>query len=326
MTRYNTVIYGAWAFAHRLPRTDLDLITAHGRVPAALQWAPPGLTYDSTTAFLSGIDGWGGFGVVTPTFNQTVGGRDACLVFAITSGGTNHIINKVALPRGKRVRITLEVFRPASNETVTGVILQPYNQASGRQIVQLAGDTWTPLTMDVEDTGAAGSSAEILLYMMNAGGSFSFAGNGTDTVAIRNVKVQRLGAFCALDFGAGGGSQAADSSGNAFHVQLQTPFEHVVPERRFQIFQRVSLSGNNPSVSIPTNARIVSITANAAGSVTLSVGNVGSGTQIVNAQALTTGIQDVTLAGRFSTTGNLVANLTSGVQVDLTFDCVMTGP
>jgi hypothetical protein len=330
VTRYNSVIYGAWAFAHRVTRTDLDQITAHGRIPAALQWAPPALVYDSATGFSSGVDGWSGFGLGSPSGAQSVGGRDNCLLVPIGSGGVNHIIGRSILPRGKRVRVTLEVYRPAANQDVTGVIIQPFNQATGRLIAQLTGDAWTPLSLDVEDLGAAGSSAEILVYMMNAVGSFSFAGNGTDSIAIRNVKVQRLGAFAALDFSAGAGSQAPDATGNAFHSALTTPFEHPVAERRFQIFQRVTQSGNNPAIAIPTNARIVSLTASAAGSVTLSVGNVGSGTQIVNAQALVAGSpvkspQDVTLAGRFSTTGNLVANLSSAVEVDLTYDCVLTG-
>lgn len=322
-TRYNSVIYGAWAFAHRVTRADLDHITAHGRIPTALQWAPLAPIY--TDQFSAGDDSWSVFGLTATGNVDNIGSRDDCLRLTIVSGGTSHSISKALLPRAKRVRVTLEVYRPASNQEVTGIIVQPYNQGMGRLIAQIDADTWSRLTLDVEDFGVTGSLSNLIISLMNGSGAFIFSGNGTDSIAIRNVMVQRLGAFAALDFTAGSGSQAADITGNAFHSVLTTPFEHVVAERRFQIFQRVSQSGNNTAIAIPTNARIVSLTANAAGSVTLSVGNVGSGTQIVNAQALTSGIQDVTLAGRFSSTGNLVANLSSGVSVDLTFECVMTG-
>jgi hypothetical protein len=329
-TRYNGVIYGAWAFAHRVTRSDLDHINAHGRLPSALHWAPYTILYSDP--FGSNDGGWVSFGASAPVADQDVGGREDCLKVVINSGGTTHIISKSAiLPRAKRVRLTFEVFRPAANAVVTGIIVQPYNQATGRQILQLTGDAWTPVTMDVEDNGASGNTGDLVLYMMNAASAFDFAGNGTDFVAIRNVKAQRLGAFCALDFTAGGGSQVPDLSGNGFHCALTSASEHVVPERRFTLPFRVTqtgstqIAGASGFLKLPVGTRIASITANAASSVTLSIGNANSGTQIVNAQALTTGIQDVTMAGRFTTTGDLFVTLSSGVQVDLTVECVATG-
>lgn len=327
--RYNSVLYGAWAFAHRVTRADLDHLCTQGRIPTALQFAPLTLLYSDS--FATTFDSWTVFGVQAPALGQSVGGRNNCAALTISSGGSSHSIARAFLPRGKRVRVTLEAYRPASNVDVTGIIVQPYNQGTGRLIAQLTADVWTPLTVDVEDLGLAGSAANLVIYMQNSVGGFSFAGNGTDVVYIRNFQVQRLGAFCALDFSSGGGSQIPDLSGNAFHSGLTSAAEHIVPERRFTMPFRVSLPGNNQIVGasgmlkLPANTRIASIAANAASSVTLSVGNASGGTQVVNAQALTAGIQDVAQSGRFTTTGDVFVNLSSGVTVDLSVECVATG-
>jgi hypothetical protein len=325
--RYNGAVFAAWGFAHTLTLSDIDFIVEHGRVPTGLQWA----TLTAYTApFESGADGWDSlgstmFGLSASANVDAIGGRNDCLELTTLSTTNTHSVSKVLFARGKRFRISLEVYRLSSNEIATGIQVAPFNQGSTAVTVQLAGNTWTPITFDAEEQGVSGNTLALILYLVNGAGENIFTGNTSDKVYVRNLVVQRLGAFAALDFGSGAGSQAPDATGNAFHSVLTTPFEHPVAERRFQIFQRVAQSGNNPAIAIPTNARIVSLTASAAGSVTLSVGNVNSGTQIVNAQALTSGIQDVTLAGRFSSTGNLVANLSSGVSVDLTYDCVMTG-
>lgn len=325
--RYHGTLMRAWAFGHLLTSGDISFISETGRLPNALQYAalPGAALYQSD--FSAGIDGWTTNGVSLGGNVDSIGSRDDCLRITIDSAVTApHLFAKSpVLPRGKRARISLDAYRPAGNAVVTALYQGHYNQGTTGIVTQISPDTWTTLTYDVEDQGVSGSTAGLILYMANAAGAITFTGNGTDVLYIRNVRAQRLGAFLDLDFSVGAGLQAPDRSGNALHAALTAPFEHIVPERRFQIFARVSASGNTQITGIPANARIDSLTATAAGTVTLSVGNTSSGTQIVNAQSLSGGTQEITLAGRFSSTGNLWVNLSGAVQADLTFDCVATG-
>lgn len=121
-----------------------------------------------------------------------------------------------------------------------------------------------------------------------------------------------------LDVGVGLGWQIPDRGPNAIHGRLLTGGTHLVPRRQGQVRATVAASGNTQIVDIPTNGRIRSITANAAGSVTMNIGNASAGTQIVNAAALTSGRQDLTLVNNYSSTGALWVNLSSAVSVQLT--------
>ena len=317
-SRGNCVFHRGWMFQHLLTQADRDFITVRGRLPNALQWAPTANIYASD--FSAGVDGWVGTACTLTGNIDGIGGQDNNLRAVIDSANTTHLFYKIPpLPRGKRCRIMADVYRPAANATVTGFTVQHYNQATTTTNVQLAADTWTAASHDVDDLATTGNNGGIVWNFANAAGSIVFAGNGTDILYIRNVRVQRLGAFLALDFGVGVGNQVIDVSGNGLHATLVAPFEHVVPLRTGQVRQRVTASGNTQiTAGIPINARITAVTATAAGAVTLSIGNASAGTQIVNAQVLASGRQDVTLAGRFSTTGNLWANLSSAVQVDIT--------
>ncbi len=320
--RHNDIICRAWLCAHRLNDADRAFLAVHGRLPTALQGALIAPVYSSD--FSAGTDTWGANGVTLTGNIDGIGGQDNNLRVVVDSSTGVHIASRAAgLPRSKRVRVTADFYRPASNTVVTGVLWQHFNQSNtppaADRTVQLPADTWTTLSVEIEDLAAVGSNGAIAWYLCNASGAFTFAGNGTDLIYIRNVVVTRLGAIIDLDFGVGVGGQAHDLSGNGFHATLIAPYEHVSPRREGQVRHSTSTSGNTQiAAGIPANARITSITAWAANPVTLSIGTASGGTQIVNAQALNLGLQDVALAGRFSVGGALWVNLSSAVFVRLT--------
>jgi len=316
--RYPSVIHRGWMFDHLLTQADRDFITTRGRLPNELQWAPTANLVSPTilnggfeTAGGGGADvfaNWteftSGTGVITrdtvdfsPNYSSTasakLAGTDGTAITAITSGAGSTLV------AGKRYRLTADHKRSIAANHIWG------SAATNATLVTFPLTTsWATYTAD---------------FVAPVSELIKFSSAGTITAWADNVILQRLGAFLALDFSPGIGNQVIDLSGNGLHATMTTPFEHVVPLRTGQVRQRVSTSGSTQiTAGIPTNARITSVTANANGAVTLSIGNVSLGTQIVNAQVLATGRQDVTLAGRFSTTGNLFANLSAAVQVDIT--------
>ncbi len=95
---------------------------------------------------------------------------------------------------------------------------------------------------------------------------------------------------------------------------------------------QTNTNGNQQVFGVPVlraTARIAAVLANVATDGTavtsLSVGNASGGTQIVNAAAVSAGLNDLALAGRFSSTGNLwvAANGTSTVTLLVLFDDVL---
>jgi hypothetical protein len=311
--RGNGVVHRGWMFQHLLTQGDRDFITMRGRLPSELQWAPTNATVWASD-FSAGVDGVSASGGTGVGNIDGIGSpsTDDTYRFTVNSSTSIHSLTKTGLLTvGKRYRISGSVNIPSGQANVTACEIQDLGSVALATVTQAA--TWQTFSRDWTAVGSG------LVFYWKSGAAYSYAGNGTDVGYLKGITLQRLGAFLALDFGVGVGNQAVDMSGNGLHATLTTPFEHVVPARFGQVRQRVTASGNTQiTAGIPINARITGITANAAGSVTLSVGNASAGTQIVNAQALSTGRQDVTLAGRFSTTGNLWANLSSAVQVDLT--------
>lgn len=305
--RYNGAIFSAWAFAHVLSQSDMDFITVNGRVPTGLQWGALSSVYSAP--FDSSADGWDSlgstmFGLSATANVDSIGGRDDCIELTLLNTSAAHTIQKTLLARAKRFRILMEVYRLNTNAVATGIQIAPFNQGSSALTVPIPGNTWTPITLDAEEQGVSGNSLALILYLTNAAGATTYTGNGTDKFYIRNLKVQRLGAFISLDFGSGVGFQAFDQTSNGFHSSLIAPCDHVVPETRAPLYFRLTTSGNFPTAGIPAGARITSIIANAiSGTPTITVGSSSGGSQFVSSVTLSAGRQRLTLAGEFSSTG-----------------------
>lgn len=318
--RYNDVVYRAWLFPHLLTQSDRSFIVAHGRIPSQLQWG--GVTAAYTSAFSGGSDSWVqnmGNAALTTTGNiDSVSGVDDTLRVSNTAGAplAMQLRRDATLVVGKRYRMSFDYFAEAgSGMAFLGLGFHGLKQNTNDNLAVVEGSWQTGRLFEFTAT----QTSLFLFVATTAAGSSGGSIAAGKNLWLKNIAVTRLGPTVAHDFGVGVGNQVHDQSGNGYHATLFAPFDHVVPVRNGQVRQRVTASGNTQILpGIPTNARITGVTANAAGTVTLSVGNASAGTQIVNAQALSAGRQDVTLAGRFSTTGNLWANLSSAVQVDLT--------
>jgi hypothetical protein len=318
--RYTEAIYRVWLLPHLLTSADRDFLLIHGRLPDELQWG--GATAAYTSSFTSTADSWVqnmGNAALTTTGNiDSVSGVDDTLRVTNTSGASlaMQLTRASTLVVGKRYRVTLDYFaETGSGMAFLGLGFAGLKMNTGDNVAIVENSWQTGRTFEFVAT----QTAMFLCIFTTAAGSSGGSIAAGKNLWLKNIAVTRLGPTVAQDYGVGCGNQVPDQSGNGYHATLVAPFSHLVQTRTGQVRQRVTASGNTQiSAGIPTNARITGVTATAAGTVTLSIGNASGGTQVVNAQALSAGRQDVTLAGRFSSTGNLWANLSSGVQVDLT--------
>jgi hypothetical protein len=140
-------------------------------------------------------------------------------------------------------------------------------------------------------------------------------------IYIDDVEVTRIGAIVDLDFTVGTGYQTYDRSTNNLHGTLFGGVEFTMPRRSAVLYATTNTSGNQQmlgTLAIPTNAIIEDIIVNSTGAATVSVGNASAGTQIVNAAAVVSGRQKLTIATPFSTTGNLWVNSSTTATLQFT--------
>lgn len=144
-------------------------------------------------------------------------------------------------------------------------------------------------------------------------------------IYIDDVTIQRIGAVVDLDFTMGCGNQLQDMSINNLHANLFGGFSWLNIRDFGQLRVNLSNSGNTQfPVGLPADALIESIAANAAGTVTLSIGTASGGTQVVNAAALSTGRNGpLTVASAFPG-GTLWGNLSAAVQTQVTINFAIT--
>jgi hypothetical protein len=318
--RYNDVVYRAWLFPHLLTQSDREFIVAHGRIPSELQWG--GVTAAHTSDFSAGGDSWAqnmGNAALTTTGNvDGVSGVNDTLRVTNTAGTSlaMQLRRDAILVPGKRYRLTLDYFaETGSGMAFLGVGFHGLKLNTNDHVAVVENSWQTGRTFEF----TANSASLFLCIFTTATGTSGGSIAAGKNLYLKNVTLTRLGPTVAHDFGVGVGNQVHDQSGNGYHATLFAPFDHVAPVRNGQVRHSTSTSGNTQiAAGIPANARITGITAWAANPVTLSIGTASGGTQIVNAQSLNLGLQDVALAGRFSVGGTLWVNLSSSIFVRIT--------
>ena len=300
--------------------SDVTELITIGVNPAD-QWGTQVATYNSDFSTAS-LDGFVGSACTLTSNVDAIGGQNDNLQAVIDGTTGVHLFYRSStLVRAKTSRITADFYRPASNTIVTGVQSQHYNQASTASTTQLVANTWTSVSIEVRDLGAAGSNSAIAWYMCNSANSTTLAGNSADVVYVRNIQVTRIGAIVDLDFTVGTGYQTYDRSTNNLHGTMFGGVEFMMPRRAAVLYAMTNTSGNQQmlaTTAIPTNAIIEDIIVNSTGSCTVSVGNVSGGTQIVNAAAVVAGRQKLTIATPFSSTGNLWVNSSTTATLQFT--------
>lgn len=132
---------------------------------------------------------------------------------------------------------------------------------------------------------------------------------------VDSVSLFRVGTILEPDFTVCAGLQIPDRSGNESHGLLTPGPAHILPDRRGQVRGSTNTSGNQQLCGgscLLTSARITSIMAYvASGTPTISIGSGSGGAQIAASQTLATGMNTITLAGQFSSTGNVWINSNS---------------
>jgi hypothetical protein len=180
------------------------------------------------------------------------------------------------------------------------------------------GTTNTALVTFATTTSWANYSAE---FVMPVSDTIKFTQSGATTIWADNVILERIGAIVDLDFTVGTGYQTYDRSTNNLHGTMFGGVEFVMPRRAAVLYATTNTSGNQQmlaTTAIPTTAIIEDIIVNSTGSCTVSVGNASAGTQLVNAAAVVSGRQKLTLATPFSSTGNLWVNSSTTATLQFT--------
>lgn len=244
-------------------------------------------------------------GSVTKNTIGPIGGL-ASLLFTDGSGTFVRPGGGPASMIGRRARFTF------SNRRLTGSQTLQLTQSGSNSMVAIP-----PVATGVINTG----SWEYVVDSPSGNVRPLVTVSGTGTLEIDNAVYESIGCLVDIDCGAGSGFSLPDIQGRfpaAIAPTSYSNFQHVRPSRRGQFLAYVAASGNTQIAGLPVNARISSIIADAAGAVTLSVGNASGGSQIVASVALAAGRQDLTVVSRYTTTQNLWVNLSAAVAVTLT--------
>ena len=193
-----------------------------------------------------------------------------------------------------------------------------HKTGAGNNVPWAGGTTNTALVTFVTTTSWANYSGE---FVMPVSDTIKFTQSGATTIWADNVILERIGAIVDLDFTVGTGYQTYDRSTNNLHGTMFGGVEFMMPRRSAVLYATTNTSGNQQmlaTTAIPTNAIIEDIIVNSTGAATVSVGNASAGTQIVNAAAVVSGRQKLTLATPFSTTGNLWVNSSTTATLQFT--------
>jgi hypothetical protein len=251
---------------------------------------------------------------------------DDCLRFTINTSNSNHGVTLQptgAFNIGDRYRVRMDVFCP-NGQQIDVIEVQGLSGAGvGLFITSATAGAWRTLTFEYTHVGAV--SASLFIYGKN-GSNYVYTGDGAAVFYLKNITVQEIGCIAEVEMTGGSGQRLRELSGNYFDVSFgggtaatSANFRHLVPRRESEITFRLTATGNTQILGgIPSNARIRSVVANSNGSCNLSIGTASGGTQIVNAQALVSGRQDVALAGRFSANGQIWAAISASATVFVT--------
>lgn len=241
----------------------------------------------------------------TAEFNS---GTASCKMVVDGSGSSASIHQTSVLTTGRRYR--MEFLAKRSN-VATGAI------QVGNATAPAAYGTTTALTTSWAKYTFEFTAAETSLLLARA---VSVSNNAE--LFIDDVIVQPLGALACPDLSAGSGLQIPDLSENKAHGLISGSINHLQSRRRGQVRARTNTNGNQQlcgGTCLLPSARLFAVIANvASGTPTITIGNASGGSQIATSQALVTGRNEITLASRYSSTGNVWINSNSTDAIDWT--------
>lgn len=311
-------VYRAVLFNRALSAQDVADLVNNG-VAEADQWGTQTAAYSSN--FASGADGWSFVrATVTGNVDAILGVDDTLRIVPDTSPGTTHYTHNTAVPgmaTGKRYRLGFSYYVPGGNAVANG--LQMWQGGIAGSVTGVLNTTGAWTNISPVEFVATSSRLDLLA---TSSGNTNFTGNGTDALYAKSFVLTRIGALVDLNLGEGAGLCFTDRSTNALHAIGLGGVAHVVAGREGCVRVRTTGTGNiqlGGAGIIPANGRIRFITADAvSGTPTVTMGNASGGAQHVASVALAAGINELTVAARFNTTGNLWVNVSTSATVDWT--------
>jgi hypothetical protein len=211
----------------------------------------------------------------------------------------------------------------ASTGFIAGVIISNPNWKFGRYRIKYS------LTLNSGQAPALGDGNTFQTPRLTAGTnqSLEFVNTVSGQLLFVNVlaagdfvltvtNLTYIGAVAHYDADLDGiGYQLHDQSTNKLDALLTTTgVSWTKSSRRNAVTFSTSTNGNQQILgqqALPANARITSWVINAAGSATVSLGNISGGAQFLSAGSISTGLNDITPATRFDSTNNLWVNSNS---------------
>ena len=277
--------------------TGLDLITAYGGKQVDIAVTRDG---DALAIYLNGV---------AVSFDETTAGDGPFWSDTITStylivgqGTTTTLFNSSIynVDFFNRTLTAAELLYLVDNDfiesekwgTLTGTTSGTITTGKRYRITTfVAGDVFT-------NVGAAS----------NATGVEFIATGATPTTWTNGSTVNQIGALMSADMTIGVGVQIPDRSSNNFHGRISaTGTAHTVAQSIARAIYTIAADGylgGSDTACVPATAIITSITAYAAGTPTLTVGDdAGADDNVVASVALSAGLNDLTLLKRTLTTG-----------------------
>lgn len=153
------------------------------------------------------------------------------------------------------------------------------------------------------------------------------------TVWIDAVEMEERGPVTDLNCGVGVGYLIPDRLSNGADGVIQANYgneiRHARPAQRAFVRGLTSTSGNQQlkgATILPSNGRITSIAVTSDGSATVNIGSVSAGSDIASGVSVVAGRNEVTLASRYSPTGDVWVNANSTANLTWTINYEIVEP
>lgn len=299
--------------------TEAQLRTEYERGEPGAEWSWGSKTPLYTSDFSAGVDGWSVNAATAVGNIDAIGGQDNNLRVTLSGGSSSlHQVDRTfATGLGRRYKYSVDVYIPSAN-AASLVIALLANGGSTTLAAAATEDAWTTIS---------GEFAEISDKAVRVRVSGTVNADG-DIFYLRNFTVTPLGYTARLRTDTAAGLTALDGSANKQDFVLSTTGVTVSPDGRRQIIRPGALTFGGAGtqqlfgasvVDTAKKWRVAHVSGTCNASVNLSLGNTGSGTQYISAQAVTAADFDIgTFASRVISGANLYATLSgAGILTNL---------
>lgn len=281
-----------------------------------------------TSNFSASVDGWVAGGGTNISYNETIASEAAWLKFwATASSGTSWGKTPTIYPvKGRqKVRIELDYYIPSANTTVKKFsVLSYFSNYNLSGVITPTYDAKTHLVFEAYYESGNGPGGFIFQLQNAAGANTGGANLSTDDmIYVKNVAYTPVGAFWLTDTENGSNNFIQDVGAIKNHLYSAVLNPYWKLRRKRGTFKHISVTSGNQTwneAGLPAGIRIDSITAYAAGTITVMLGRAGQYNNLVASQALAAGWNNLTLVDPFLfiAGGAVYNNQSSATSVEFT--------